>query len=141
MCIDQRGGYLPILLSTAVQPTDLGPLAGYKHMIQAEAATFLKSSQVSYNSNIKNVTYTTSGVSIMLANGKKITADHAIVTFSVGVLQNYDVTFHPSLPAWKREAVDSMKMATYTKIFMIFPYKFWSGTEVRIEIMSGLKVS
>lgn len=105
---------------------------GYKHFLLAEAATFLKpAEQVSLSSTVKNITHTSSGVTVYLTDGTALTADHALVTFSVGVLQHQDVTFHPSLPAWKTEAIASMKMATYTKIFLIFPEKFWHSSEVR----------
>lgn len=32
--------------------------------------------------------------------------------------------------AWKMEAVYSMAMGTYTKIFLQFPQKFWFDTQV-----------
>ena len=39
-----------------------------------------------------------------------IEADYALVTFSVGVLQNDDVAFDPVLPDWKQEAIQSINM-------------------------------
>ncbi|TDL27142.1 amine oxidase [Rickenella mellea] len=103
---------------------------GFKTFIQAEGAEFLKPSQVLLNSTVKSVSYSTSGVTVTLTNGKNLTADYALCTFSVGVLQNDDVVFHPSLPDWKQEAIQSMVMATYTKIFLQFPHKFWFDTEM-----------
>ena len=46
-------------------------------------------------------------------------------TFSLGVLQNDVVVFDPPLPSWKREAIDTFQMGTYTKIFLQFPHAFW----------------
>ncbi|KAF8316802.1 hypothetical protein DL93DRAFT_2165923 [Clavulina sp. PMI_390] len=103
---------------------------GYKHIVHAEAATFLKTSQTLLNATVANISYSSTGVTVYLADGTKLTADHALVTFSVGVLQNTDVVFQPSLPAWKWEAIASMKMATYTKIFLVFPEVFWSPSEM-----------
>lgn len=57
-------------------------------------------------------------------------ADYVLCTFSVGVLQNDDVVFEPELPAWKEEAIQSMTMGTYTKIFFQFEHKFWFDGEV-----------
>jgi len=61
---------------------------------------------------------------------RRYLADYALVTFSVGVLQNIDVTFVPALPDWKQEAIQSITMATYTKIFLQFPDVFWFDTEM-----------
>ncbi|KAI8343757.1 hypothetical protein BC941DRAFT_343285 [Chlamydoabsidia padenii] len=43
-------------------------------------------------------------VTILTANGTTIIADHAICTFSLGVLQSQQVKFTPEFPEWKREA-------------------------------------
>ena len=83
---------------------------GFKHFIQAEAAEFLQPHQVLYNATVTNITYSSSGVSVTLADGRKLEADYAICTFSLGVLQHDDVVFDPPLPDWKQEAIQSMVM-------------------------------
>lgn len=103
---------------------------GFKTIIQAEAQEFLKPSQMMLNSTVKTISYSTSGVTVTLTSGKTLKAEYALVTFSVGVLQNDDVVFKPALPDWKEEAINSMTMATYTKIFLQFPQVFWFSTEV-----------
>jgi polyamine oxidase len=105
---------------------------GFKSIIQLEAAEFLKASQQRLNSTVKTVAYSKTGVTVTLTNGKKLSADYALCTFSLGVLQNDDVVFSPELPDWKQEAIQSMNMATYTKIFLRFPKKFWFDTEMAI---------
>jgi polyamine oxidase len=105
------------------------------------------------NSTVKTIAYSSSGVEVVLTNGSSFHGEHAIVTFSLGVLQNRDVLFKPPLPAWKMEGIYSMKMvciavliqsdilgfsdskeqATFTKIFLRFPYKFWFDTEVSLR--------
>jgi len=100
---------------------------------------------------------------VTLTDGStSLSAEYAIVTFSLGVLQNDDVQFEPVLPMWKVEGIHSMKMvchcqpfwlrfcsadtllrvlsyflltifqATFTKIFLQFPYKFWFDTEMAL---------
>ncbi|KAJ3223245.1 hypothetical protein HDU81_009310, partial [Chytriomyces hyalinus] len=64
-------------------------------------------------------------VVVTCSDGSVYTADHVIVTFSVGVLKFGDVTFKPELPAWKRRALDSFHMPAYTKIFVEFETQFW----------------
>ncbi|KAL8277358.1 hypothetical protein RQP46_010198 [Phenoliferia psychrophenolica] len=104
---------------------------GFKTIIEKEAAEFLDvGTQVMFNSVVDRVTYDTQGVSVRLTNGTTIRAGHVITTFSVGVLQTDAVEFVPTLPDWKQEAIQSMKMATYTKIFLVFPTKFWHDTEM-----------
>lgn len=120
---------------------------GFRQFIQAEANTFLKPSQLLLNSTVTKINYSTSGVEVTLAGGHKLSADYALVTFSVGVLQNDDVVWEPALPDWKQEAIQGMTMVrhvytalhmvterclqeTYTKIFLQFPDNFWFDTEV-----------
>ena len=91
LCIDQRG---------------------FKEFIQAEAAEFLKPSQVRFNSTVTNITYSDSSVSVTLAGGETLKADYALCTFSLGVLQHDDVVFEPALPDWKQEAIQSMDMVS-----------------------------
>ncbi|KAI0270548.1 amine oxidase [Gloeopeniophorella convolvens] len=102
---------------------------GFKHIIQAEAAEFLKPEQVLLNATVTTIEYSDSGVSVTLVDGQRLSAEYAICTFSLGVLQNDDVRFEPALPAWKQEAIQSMTMATYTKIFLQFPENFWFDTQ------------
>lgn len=105
---------------------------GFKALIQLEAQEFLQSNQVFFNSTVKSIAHSNSSVTVTLTDGRKLVGDTAIVTFSLGVLQNDDVKFVPALPAFKQEAIQSMVMATYTKIFLQFPQKFWFDTEMAI---------
>ncbi|KDR74114.1 hypothetical protein GALMADRAFT_124393 [Galerina marginata CBS 339.88] len=105
---------------------------GFKALIQLEANEFLKSGQTLFNSTVKSISYSKTGVSVTLKNGDTLTGDYAVCTFSLGVLQNDDVQFKPALPDFKQEAIQSMVMATYTKIFLQFPKKFWFDTEMAV---------
>ncbi|KAI6137896.1 amine oxidase [Pisolithus tinctorius] len=103
---------------------------GFACIVQAEAATFLNTSQVLFNQIVKTIQYNQNGVTVQTTDGYNLTADHALVTFSAGVLQNTDVVFDPVLPDWKREAISSIEMPVYTKIFLQFEKKFWFDTGV-----------
>ncbi|CDO70430.1 hypothetical protein BN946_scf184999.g71 [Trametes cinnabarina] len=105
---------------------------GFKYFIQAEGAEFLQPDQVRLNSTVSKITYSRSGVTVELGSGELLHADYALCTFSLGVLQHDDVVFEPALPDWKQEAIQSMVMATYTKIFLQFPAKFWFDTEMAL---------
>jgi polyamine oxidase len=71
---------------------------GLKSLIQLEAAEFLKPHQSRLNATVKTISYSKDGVTVTLRDGHKLTADYALCTFSLGVLQNDDVTFTPKLP-------------------------------------------
>lgn len=100
---------------------------GYNHLLIGEANEFLEENdpRLLLNTTVKAIRYTANGVKIHMKDGGCIEAEHAICTFSVGVLQNDVVEFKPKLPRWKREAIEQFQMGTYTKIFMQFNETFW----------------
>ncbi|KAF0328705.1 flavin containing amine oxidoreductase [Colletotrichum asianum] len=101
---------------------------GFVTFFKEEAKLFLdESSQLKLKTIVKNITYSSESVTVYNEDGSCITADHAICTFSLGVLQKEVVSFSPELPRWKRTAIQSMTMGTYTKIFMQFKPEdvFW----------------
>ncbi|KAJ7180590.1 amine oxidase [Mycena filopes] len=102
---------------------------GFKHLIQAEADTFLLPTQTLLNATVRKIAHSDGGVIVTLVDGTRLSADYAITTFSLGVLQADDVLFEPTLPLWKQEAIQSMSMATYTKLFLQFEDKFWFDTQ------------
>ena len=79
------------------------------------------------NTIVKNVTYSNDGVTVHNDDGSCISAEYAICTFSLGVLQNEVVNFDPVFPAWKERSLATFQMGTYTKIFLQFPpdQVFW----------------
>ncbi|KIJ54504.1 hypothetical protein M422DRAFT_73503 [Sphaerobolus stellatus SS14] len=107
---------------------------GFKIIALNEAATFLNKTdaRVHLSQFVTDISYSASGVTIKTKQGLTVQAEYAICTFSVGVLQNDDVTFHPTLPDWKQEAIDGMNMAIYTKIFLRFKTTFWSNAQYMI---------
>ncbi|KAI1795246.1 amine oxidase [Ganoderma leucocontextum] len=105
---------------------------GFKTLIQAEAAEFLAEDQVRLNTTVSVIFTSNEGVAVMLSDGTTLSADYALCTFSLGVLQHDDVRFIPPLPTWKQEAIHSMAMGTYTKIVIQFPEKFWFDTELAL---------
>ena len=102
---------------------------GYSAFISGEASTFLKDNdpRLMLNTIVTDIDYSDSGVVVRTDDGGCVQADYAICTFSIGVLQHDEVKFHPKLPDWKQTGIDSMTMATYTKIFLQFPpdQVFW----------------
>ena len=77
------------------------------------------------STTVKTVAYSAEGVTVTLVDGKKLTADYALVTFSLGVLQHDDVTWEPEFPAWKEEAVQSMTMVCDFLLLRATPSHIW----------------
>ena len=66
-----------------------------------------------------------SGVMIATAQGA-FTAQRAIVTLPVGVLQQRSVRFQPALPGEKQQAIDRFGFGVLNKVYLRFPEVFWS---------------
>ncbi|KAL7943722.1 amine oxidase [Trichoderma barbatum] len=100
---------------------------GYSAIIDGEASTFLskKDPRLLLNTRITNITYSNHGVTVYNHDGSCVSADYAISTFSLGVLQSNVIGFSPELPQWKKEAIQNFAMGTYTKIFLQFNETFW----------------
>ena len=56
------------------------------------------------------------------------------------MLQSNGVEFEPPFPDWKREALSSFHMTTYTKIFLRFKTKFWQDWQVRMFVHTCLNL-
>ncbi|PYI08389.1 polyamine oxidase [Aspergillus sclerotiicarbonarius CBS 121057] len=102
---------------------------GYSTIIENEAATFLTNpahdSRLRLNTPVTSIEHFANGVTVHNKDGTCVRAAYAICTFSLGVLQNKAVTFHPELPQWKQTAIEKFNMGTYIKIFMQFEETFW----------------
>ncbi|TAQ83149.1 hypothetical protein B7494_g8527 [Chlorociboria aeruginascens] len=104
---------------------------GFNHFIIGEASTFLTPNdpRLLLSTTVSSIDYSSpTSVTIHTTSGSCVEARYAICTFSLGVLQNDIVSFTPPFPAWKQQAIDSMQMGTYTKIFLQFPPAdiFWN---------------
>ncbi|RAQ56328.1 polyamine oxidase [Aspergillus flavus] len=102
---------------------------GYSTIIEREASTFLhkevQDRRLWLNTQVTGIEYSKKGVKITNSDGSCVSAAYAICTFSLGVLQNDVVQFHPALPKWKQTAIQKFSMGTYTKIFLQFDEAFW----------------
>jgi monoamine oxidase len=52
-------------------------------------------------------------------------ARRAVVTLPIGVLQTGVPAFTPTLPAWKRRAIDALHMGRVVVVFLLFDDWFW----------------
>jgi len=106
---------------------------GFNTFLHGQASEFLKKndSRLLLNTIVTNITWSDNSVTVTNADGTCIVADYAITTFSIGVLQSPAITFSPPLPDWKRTAIETFQMGTYSKIFFQFPPNkvFWDKSK------------
>ncbi|KAI9245555.1 hypothetical protein BDA99DRAFT_528036 [Phascolomyces articulosus] len=103
---------------------------GFNYILQQEASRYLRDDEddrLLLNTLVTHIDYSNDDglVKIKTNNSHEIIANYVICTFSLGVLQSDLVQFIPKLPEWKKEALYSFHMTTYTKIFMRFDHQFW----------------
>lgn len=106
---------------------------GYEHILYKLAETFLLNSdgkisdhRLQLNKVVREVQHSKNGVKVTTEDGSSYEADYLILSVSIGVLQSDLISFRPSLPRWKTEAIQKCDVIVYTKIFLKFPYKFWT---------------
>ncbi|KAK0390645.1 hypothetical protein NLU13_0149 [Sarocladium strictum] len=100
---------------------------GHNTWIKGEASEFLKKDdpRLMLSTIVDKIAYSDKGVKVTNKDGSCIEADYAVVTFSLGVLQQDVVSFEPLLPEWKNVAIEAFLMGTYTKMFFQFNETWW----------------
>lgn len=100
---------------------------GFATILEGEAATFLKPNddRLLLNTEVTNITWSDDGVTVHNKDGSCVSAAYAVITFSIGVLQNHGIGFKPELPKWKKTSIEKFSMGTYTKVFYQFNETFW----------------
>ncbi|XP_033122763.1 polyamine oxidase 7-like [Anneissia japonica] len=116
----------------ARKPAYITDQRGFKHFFEANML-FLQNpmhkAKILLNKNVTQINNNPLDIQVKCADGSVYSADYAISTFSVGVLQNNVVKFVPELPGWKVREYNRFTMGAHTKILMRFPTKFWGNKE------------
>ncbi len=73
------------------------------------------------------------GITITLADGSTLTADHAVVTLPLGVLQSGAVTFAEPLNSARQGAFDNLGMGLLNKCWLRFDRIAWDASADWIE--------
>jgi polyamine oxidase len=105
---------------------------GYKSVVHELANSYLRNKngtitdpRLKLKKTVRMLEFALGGVRVTTEDGSVYTADNAIVSVSIGVLQSTLIDFVPDLPFWKLKAIYSFNMAVYMKIFLKFPSCFW----------------
>lgn len=73
---------------------------------------------------VTQVRWSPDGIEVVTSHGT-MTADNAVVTVPVGVLQSDEFAIEPPLPEPIAGALGRLEMNAFEKIFLRFPTKFW----------------
>jgi monoamine oxidase len=77
------------------------------------------------NCTVADIDWSVTPVELSCADGRLWTAKHVIITTSIKVLQENDITFSPELPETTRNAIDEYVMLDGLKVFMTFNKSFY----------------
>ncbi|KAK3585129.1 hypothetical protein CHS0354_034260 [Potamilus streckersoni] len=104
---------------------------GYSHIIRSLRTEVLKDGdqRLRLNEVVTDIEQKDKRIVVRTKDNVTYSADYVIVTFSIGVLQHDDVHFSPSLPVWKREAINQFQQALLMHIYLQFAEKFWDDHE------------
>lgn len=84
------------------------------------------------NKEVKKIVWKckeTGKVKLICSDSSCFTADHVILTVSIGVLKaSYKTLFEPNLPSYKSNCLQTIPMGTCQKIIIKFPNKWWPDT-------------
>ncbi|XP_010548806.1 PREDICTED: polyamine oxidase 1-like [Tarenaya hassleriana] len=102
-----------------------GSYSNYPIISDNQLAKNIKFSRINLWQVVREVQHSRNGVVVKTEDGSVYEANYLIVSASIGVLQSNLISFKPSLPRWKTEALHKCDVIVYTKIFLKFPYCFW----------------
>ena len=80
---------------------------------------------ISYNSPVSEIDYSSDKISVQTSSGKKYHADKVLVTVPITILQSGDITFKPVLPAKQIASINGEHMPGGLKVFIEFSEKFY----------------
>jgi monoamine oxidase len=93
---------------------------GYDHLPTQLAAGL----DIRLEHTVSHLRWSAQGVTITTDRGA-LTADSAVVTVPIGVLQSPDFTIEPALPEPNAGALGRLQMNAFEKVVLRFPTKFW----------------
>lgn len=98
-------------------------VGGYAPMVEHLADGL----DISLESAVQRITWSKDGVRVLVKGVDEVlVADALLVTVPLGVLKSGNVSFEPTLPEWKQEAIDGLGFGSYNKVILKFDEVFWS---------------
>lgn len=81
--------------------------------------------ETTLSTTVTKIRYSDKNVQIEAQNGQSLSFDAVIVTVPLGVLKQETITFEPSLPRSKLDAITRIGMGTLDKLYLEFEEPFW----------------
>ena len=78
-----------------------------------------------FNAQVETIDYSGDEVILTTADGSEYRAEKVILTVSLGVLKSNSITFNPSLPSTKIDAIQNVNFLPGFKLFMKFSDQFY----------------
>jgi monoamine oxidase len=108
--------------STNLSGGDHVPDAGYETVVEVMAQGLT----IELEQVVEQVRVHDEGVEVTTSAGETWSGSHAVVTVSVGVLKSGAITFEPSLPDDKLEAIDRLDMGNVERVAVRFDEPWWN---------------
>jgi len=89
-------------------------------------------SKIVYNTPVTSINYSGEKVEVMDSNGGVHTADKVVITVPVSILKDNDISFTPSLPGTKTNAIQNIGMDAGMKFALSFDANFWGDNTTSI---------
>ncbi len=93
--------------------------------------------KISYNTPVVSIDYTGDKVELGTVSGETISTDMVIVTVPLSILRDGDISFSPTLPALKLDAINNLGMDDGLKAALAFNGNFW-GAKTTSIISNGM---
>jgi monoamine oxidase len=112
---------------------EAGSASGGDHWVSSGYGNLLEKIAIKHNLSIRLNTLVTQinttdtdRIAITISNdSSKIYCRRVIITIPLGCLKQETILFEPSLPDWKRDAINQMGMGLMNKLIVQFPNCFW----------------
>lgn len=104
--------------------------SGFDEVVNSLRRSFMDEddTRLVLNKRVNLIENSDNTVTVHTEDGMTYEADFVVVTFSLGVLQQREVTFSPPLPSRKQLAIDKFGICEFTHIYLQFPVTFWDTT-------------
>ncbi|MEH0157042.1 NAD(P)/FAD-dependent oxidoreductase [Limibacter armeniacum] len=90
---------------------------------------------IQYNSSVVGINYANDMIEVVDSQKETYIADKVVVTVPLGVLKQNQLHFHPPMPDWKQDAIDTVGFDAGIKMMMKFSERWWG--EDLLEIQGG----
>lgn len=83
--------------------------------------------KVETGKQVKQIDYSGETILVTAQNGQTYEADRVVLTVPIKILQDGDITFTPSLPSTKNDALQKIGMGAGMKVHLKFSNPFWEN--------------